>query len=178
MQQIKGCVYFFRHIGLEPVKIGYSTSESPLDRFNQFKTYAPYGSEILGFIICDEPYLIEQKLHLKYSGQRLNGEWFNISEENVNKEINFYSNIEDINDRNNFQIAWAKELLNRKRKANKLNPSVYNNLLESLNSNFTTNEVKNYLKINGVSERTANRWIRENTAVNFIKVSHGNYQKL
>jgi len=31
----KGCVYFFRHIGLTPVKIGFSTNESPFDRFEQ-----------------------------------------------------------------------------------------------------------------------------------------------
>ena len=47
----KGCVYFFRHIGLTPVKIGFSTHESPIGRFEQFKTYAPYGSEIIGFIV-------------------------------------------------------------------------------------------------------------------------------
>ena len=42
MTENKGCVYFFRHIGLSPIKIGYSTHESPLDRFNQFKTYAEF----------------------------------------------------------------------------------------------------------------------------------------
>jgi hypothetical protein len=110
----KGCVYFFRHIGLSPIKIGYSNSESPLDRFNQFKTYAPYGSEIIGFIQTSEAKEIETKLHLKYLSKRLSGEWFEITEEEVIREIDFYSKIEDIKDRNEFQIAWAKELYHRK----------------------------------------------------------------
>lgn len=111
----KGCVYFFRHIGLSPVKIGYSTNESPIDRFNQFKTYAPYGSEILGFIQTNESKLIETKLHLKYANKRLLGEWFEISEEDVIAEVDFYSSIEDIKNRNEFQIAWANKInLNKK----------------------------------------------------------------
>jgi hypothetical protein len=112
--EIKGCVYFFRHIGLTPVKIGYSTNESPLNRFNQFKTYAPYGSEILGFIQTDESKTIETKLHLKYANKRLSGEWFEITEQDVKTEVDFYSNIEDIKERNEFQIQWANHINKRK----------------------------------------------------------------
>ena len=112
----KGCVYFFRHIGLTPIKIGYSENESPIGRFTQFKTYAPYGSEIIGFIQTDEAKIIEKKLHLKYSQKRLSGEWFEITEDEVNAEVDFYSNIEDIKQRNNFQIEWAKSLLSKKEK--------------------------------------------------------------
>jgi hypothetical protein len=106
-EEKKGCVYFFRHIGLSPVKIGYSTNESPIDRFNQFNTYAPYGSEIIGFIRSENAKELETNLHKKYSCFRLNGEWFEITEEQCNKEINLHSKIEDIKQKNNFQIAWA-----------------------------------------------------------------------
>jgi transcription elongation factor Elf1 len=112
----RGCVYFFRHIGLTPVKIGYSTNESPIERFNQFKTYAPYGSEILGFVILSNAKEIETLLHQKYANKRLSGEWFEITIEEVQKEVDFYSNISDIEERNNFQIAWAKEINNKKNK--------------------------------------------------------------
>jgi hypothetical protein len=112
----RGCVYFFRHIGLTPVKIGYSTNESPIERFNQFKTYAPYGSEILGFVILSNAKEIETLLHQKYCNKRLSGEWFEITIDDVQKEVNFYSNISDIEERNNFQIAWAKEINNKKNK--------------------------------------------------------------
>lgn len=160
----KGCVYFFRHIGLTPVKIGFSTNESPIDRFNQFKTYAPYGSEILGFIQTDESKSIETKLHLKYSSKRLLGEWFEITENEVNEEVNFYSNIEDIKNRNEFQIAWANSLINKK--------TAKENLVIESRVDVKKTFVKMYLndnKINkvhtakklGISRQTIHLWIKE-----------------
>lgn len=106
--ECKGCVYFFRHIGLTPVKIGYSTSESPIERFQQFKTYAPYGAELLGFIVCEDAKKLETELHRKYSRDRLTGEWFELTTEEVQRCISFYSNIIDIEKKNEFEIAWAK----------------------------------------------------------------------
>jgi hypothetical protein len=116
MEIKRGCVYFFRHVGLSPVKIGYSENESPINRFNQFRTYAPYGSEILGFIIISDAKQLETDLHKKYSSKRLSGEWFDLTEDEVNKEIDFYTNVADIKDRNDFQIAWAKQIEDRKNK--------------------------------------------------------------
>lgn len=110
----KGCVYFFRHIGLNPIKIGFSTNESPIDRFNQFQTYAPYGSEIIGFIQTPEAKEIETKLHIKYASKRLSGEWFDITENDALSEIDFYSKVEDIRERNEFQQTWAKYLNDKK----------------------------------------------------------------
>jgi len=104
----RGCVYFFKHIGLTPVKIGYSTNESPINRFESFKTYAPYGSELLGFIITKESKELETILHKRFSANRLKGEWFEISKEDVEKVVSFYSNIEDIKEKNEFEIQWAK----------------------------------------------------------------------
>jgi hypothetical protein len=106
----KGCVYFFRHIGLTPVKIGYSESESPINRFNQFKTYAPYGSEIIGFIQTYDARSLESKLHKKYASLRLDGEWFELTDEQVQSEIDFHSSIEDVQERNEFQKEWAIRL--------------------------------------------------------------------
>ena len=51
----KGCVYFFKHKGVSPIKIGYTNNVSPINRFENFKTYSPYGSEIGGFIETDKP---------------------------------------------------------------------------------------------------------------------------
>lgn len=116
----KGCVYFFRHIGLTPIKIGYSESSSPIDRFTQFKTYAPYGSEIIGFIQTYDAKEIESQLHRKYSSKRLKGEWFEISEQECNYEIEFHSSVEDIKARNEFQIAWALKMQKKPADINKL----------------------------------------------------------
>lgn len=111
MEKEKGCVYFFRHVGLEPIKIGFSSDPSPMKRFNQFKTYAPFGAEIIGFIQTHEAKEIETLLHSKYSYKRLDGEWFLISEDECINEINFYTSKEDVKERNDFQIAWAKKIL-------------------------------------------------------------------
>lgn len=110
MKKEKGCVYFFRHIGLTPIKIGFSKNPSPINRFNQFKTYAPFGSEIIGFIQVDNPNELEFIIHSKYNHLRLEGEWFEITEEQAIKEIDFYSKLEDIKARNEFQIEWAKKI--------------------------------------------------------------------
>lgn len=104
----KGCVYFFRHLGLTPVKIGYSENESPKNRFNQFKTYAPYGAEMLGFIITDDSKSLETNLHKKYSDKRLSGEWFEITEKEVNNEINYYTVLLDRIERSNFWEKYAE----------------------------------------------------------------------
>lgn len=104
----KGCVYFFKHIGLTPIKIGFSNSESPLKRFEQFKTYAPYGSELIGFIITNEAKKLETLLHLKFSNKRLKGEWFELSMDEVKSNIDLYTGIEQANDMNDFIISYAK----------------------------------------------------------------------
>jgi DNA-binding CsgD family transcriptional regulator len=126
----KGCVYFFRHIGLTPVKIGYSTHESPISRFEQFKTYAPYGSEIIGFIQSFDAKSLETTLHERFSQYRLSGEWFEISQLECEKVISFYSNIEDIKEKNEFQIAYAKYIDKRK-------------LYKSISNSFNTDDVFN-----------------------------------
>ena len=110
----KGCVYFFRHVGLTPVKIGYSTNESPLDRFEQFKTYAPYGAELIGFIRTYEPLQLETVLHAKYALKRLKGEWFKITNTDVEREIKLFSNLSDIEEMNDFQIEWSKKIEKKK----------------------------------------------------------------
>jgi transposase len=164
MTENKGCVYFFRHIGLSPIKIGYSTHESPLDRFNQFKTYAPFGSEIIGFIQTNESKEIESFLHKKYINKRINGEWFEITVDEVQKEIDFYSNIEDIKDRNEFQIAWAEELYKRKNTPIDLNKMlkipVKDQFIKmySANNNINKVDAANILK---VSRRSIYNWINE-----------------
>jgi hypothetical protein len=166
-ENYKGCVYFFRHIGLTPIKIGYSTNESPLDRFNQFKTYAPYGSEILGFIITNDPKGLETRLHLKYLSKRLAGEWFELTQDEVIKEIDFYSKFEDIKDRNEFQIAWAKELNERKKNiAVKIeendNRTKKDKFLDMYKNNQNLNKTIAAKKL-GVTRKCLYDWIKVNT---------------
>jgi hypothetical protein len=107
---MKGCVYFFKHVGISPIKVGYTSNDSPIDRFNHFTTYAPYGGEIVGFFMCDNPLLIEQKIHKKYASKRLKGEWFDITKEDVEREIMIYRSDEEVGLRNKFEIYFAEKL--------------------------------------------------------------------
>ena len=47
---MKELVYFIRHKGLTPIKVGKSTKEAFKGRLGQFKTSSPYGIEIVGVI--------------------------------------------------------------------------------------------------------------------------------
>lgn len=161
----KGCVYFFRHIGLTPIKIGYSLNESPIDRFTQFKTYAPYGSEIIGFIQTTDAKKLESFLHAKYSNKRINGEWFELSEDEALYEINFYTKIEDVNERNIFQQEYANYLKNKKniifesvKEAN--TQSKKNIFLKEIKKNSSLNLTHYSAKI-GVTRQTLYNWKKE-----------------
>lgn len=99
-----GCVYFFKHVGLSPVKIGYSENESPESRFKQFKTYAPFGAELLGFIPSDNARKLELYFHNKYAQYRLKGEWFELTLDQIDAEIKIHTEIEAINIRNNMKL--------------------------------------------------------------------------
>ena len=87
---MKGFVYFFRHIGIEGVKIGFTNSETIYNRFESFKTYAPSGAEVLGFIESDNANELEQKIHKEYKHFRMHGEFFNINDVMVYDIINKY----------------------------------------------------------------------------------------
>lgn len=89
-----GCVYFFKHKGIDPIKIGYSSKNDPYTRFEQFKTYAPFGAELVAFEKCSSAFFAEQTIHKKYNSKRLHGEWFNISMEEIQEEIQFIKKVE------------------------------------------------------------------------------------
>lgn len=110
MEKENGCVYFVKHKGLTPVKIGYSSGPNPKHRIEQIKTYAPFGIDFLGFINSKSAKKLETELHLKYKNFRLNGEWFNISEETVENILNDnYSEIQK-NEIMTFQEFYLKQL--------------------------------------------------------------------
>lgn len=161
----KGCVYFFKHVGLTPIKIGCSTNESPIDRFTQFSTYAPFGAQIIGFISCGEPFLLEKNLHQKFANKRLMGEWFDLNETDISTIISFYSSLEDIKEKNDFEIQWAK---NKNQKKLEIEAQ-----FESLNVSDMKKKFYNFYKNNRhvkkiklaeifkVSRQTIHLWINE-----------------
>ena len=84
---IKEYVYFFKHINVTGVKIGKTSGESVLNRFNSFKTSSPFGAEILGFYEAVNGYKEEKELHQRFASHRLSGEFFDISLEMVNSIV-------------------------------------------------------------------------------------------
>ena len=106
----KGCVYFFKHLGLKPVKIGYSSNPSPIKRFNSFRTYAPFGAEMVGFIQTNSAKELESRLHSRFASSRLEGEWFDLDTETIEDVISHYSTIAQNEERNRFMVAYAKSL--------------------------------------------------------------------
>lgn len=164
----KGCVYFFKHSGLSPIKIGYSEKISPLDRFNHFKTYAPYGAEIIGFIPSENAIDLEKKLHDKFSQYRLEGEWFDITVEMAEKEIELQTSIEELKLKTLFQIEWAKQIVNKKEIHKRLHSSKfskYNEILTKKQEFFKFYESNKHMKKNEmakvfcVSRQTIHKWI-------------------
>lgn len=79
----KEYVYFFKHNDISAIKIGKTSGESVLDRFKSFKTYSPFGSEIVGFFETDDGHRDERELHARFENLRLHGEFFDISKDVV-----------------------------------------------------------------------------------------------
>lgn len=83
-------VYFFRQVNSPYVKIGKASNDIN-DRFCAFKTYAPLGAYIVGYIECDNCHFLEKSIHLKYSEKRLKGEFFSLTDDEVYSEINIHN---------------------------------------------------------------------------------------
>lgn len=73
-----GYVYFLKHKGLSPIKIGMTGGDNLNKRIYSYSTASPYGIEIIGFIETKTPKKLESKIHKLLKDDRLNGEWFDI----------------------------------------------------------------------------------------------------
>ncbi len=78
-------IYFVRQNELSPIKIGWTSNIT--QRMSMLETAAPYGMTLLGTIVTQTAKDLEKHLHVKYASKRLRGEWFDISKEDVEKEI-------------------------------------------------------------------------------------------
>lgn len=90
-----GCVYFFKHNGIKPIKIGMSKHDFPSERFRQMKTYSPFGAKIIRVIKTNNPESLERDFHDIYDSKRLLGEWFDLSDEDLGFVLESESLIEN-----------------------------------------------------------------------------------
>lgn len=170
----KGCVYFFKHIGLNPIKIGYSDNESPFDRFTQFKTYAPFGAEIIGFVICEKPYEVEQYLHEKYCIYRLEGEWFDVDINLIKNEIDNLTTKEQKDDFNDYLIKYAKYLKNKEENKTFEKFSFFKN---DIFYNATVLNIKELIELdNNLTMKIIQNYCNENE-ISYKNYRIGNFQK-
>ena len=91
-----GCVYFMKHVGLDPIKVGYSTNNTPTKRLAQFKVYAPYGVELICYERSSMALDAEQIIHEKFADKRLVGEWFSLTQEDIDYCIELIKKLEKL----------------------------------------------------------------------------------
>lgn len=99
-------VYFIKHRNLSPIKIGYT--DDLTKRIYSFNNASPYGIDVVGVIETEHAEKLEKEIHDKLQQFRLNGEWFEITEEYANSIIRMYANSEYLSARNEFEMGFIK----------------------------------------------------------------------
>jgi hypothetical protein len=178
------CVYFFREKGRSSVKIGMTTN-GVQERFNSFKTYCATKPYIVGVIPTHEPYSLEKELHNKFADKRLNGEFFEISDDAVYKVIQEYSPGYD----ELFNIIHAKiaegsvdiDSLIRFLNNDKESEPIEQNNIHQISPEIVKEKIKIFMKSNNINTLTVSaKEIKENMFPNnqlrhrmFIKTLDG-----
>jgi hypothetical protein len=72
-------IYFIEAVGLDRVKIGYTSGESVERRLLALKTASPVPLKVVGVIEGTQKQ--ERRLHRKYAAHRVCGEWFTVTGE-------------------------------------------------------------------------------------------------
>lgn len=85
------CVYFIRHYGTTPVKVGASKHDNPASRVQDFEVGSPFGIELLGFIKSKDAFSLEKRIHAQLQSKNIKGEWYDLSIEEVNNIIDSYT---------------------------------------------------------------------------------------
>jgi len=78
-QKKLGYIYLIESGGYH--KIG--VSKNPLKRISQLMTIPPFNAEIIDQVYSDDIYKLEERMHNYFCEQRTNGEWFDLSDNDV-----------------------------------------------------------------------------------------------
>ncbi|MCH2226446.1 MAG: GIY-YIG nuclease family protein [Candidatus Caenarcaniphilales bacterium] len=76
-----GLVYLFKHGDRNEYKIGKSLDT--VRRGQELRTQMPQDLELIHEIKTDDPFGIEKYWHKRFEKKRLNGEWFNLSSDDI-----------------------------------------------------------------------------------------------
>lgn len=58
-------------------------AKNPRDRLKTFEVKLPFKVDYIHLIKCQDRYSAEKRLHAQFAGKRLNGEWFQLSDQDV-----------------------------------------------------------------------------------------------
>jgi Meiotically Up-regulated Gene 113 (MUG113) protein len=76
-----GYVYVLRQVNGTHYKIGHTSN--PDKRKHTFDVKLPFAVEFDVLIATDDRYQLERDLHTRYADKRVNGEWFNLSDDDL-----------------------------------------------------------------------------------------------
>jgi hypothetical protein len=139
----KDFVYFFKHNNVGGIKIGKTSGESVLDRFNSFKTFSPFGASIIGFFETDNGFKDEKELHQRFKDFRMQGEFFDISIDLVNNII--FEKNKDYHKTLNIFNEW---IANNENDIDKLN-NLFKKVKEvNFDNGLISNDIYNYIENN------------------------------
>lgn len=79
---MNGYVYVILNPELEHYKVGVSQDVSK--RLAELQTGSSVALEVLMSIETSDPYSLEKELHARFAGKRLSGEWFKLTEQDLN----------------------------------------------------------------------------------------------
>jgi uncharacterized C2H2 Zn-finger protein len=77
-----GYVYFINMENTTKFKIGY-TKKEPKKRMSNLQIGCPSKLVLFKFIICDDPYKLEQYLHECFAENNIRGEWYDMKHEDI-----------------------------------------------------------------------------------------------
>lgn len=101
-------VYLIHSTYLENFQYKIGVSSNPNIRIKQLETGNPNQLTISKVFLSKFPFLIETALKNRFKYCRIEGEWFNLSQEEVNKFISTCENMEK-----NFAIIKTSTLYNK-----------------------------------------------------------------
>ena len=140
--ETNGSIYFIKHKNVNPIKIGFSNNDNPYLRIESYKTGSPYGIDVLGFFSVKNASEVEKKLHKKYQNKRVNGEWFDITIDDVKNELLIYSGEDLFSEMNEF-FSHKLRMLNFKKNFDNANFAFKGfkvDYIEELQKRFLNNE--------------------------------------
>lgn len=153
----KGCIFFFKHIGLSPIRIGMSSQPSPEKQFKDLNREAPFGCEMIGSFATFLPRTVLAELRDSFRENRLNGDWYSVGIKDLTEAVLKLTENEDapiiysLNENN--EVASRRG--GRKRMVNVENEVM---VAYAFNKKFNRGELADKL---GVTRMTIHRKLKE-----------------